>query len=906
MQAFIGERHTGRKAVAIAVATVLASWQAPAMAQDEEQPEPQAGVEEVVVTGRYLSASQKLIDERLNDASVTDMLGADAIGRLGDSSVAAALRRIPGLSLVADKYVYIRGLGERYSASSLNGAQIPSPDLTRNVIPLDIFPTSIVQSLRVQKAWSADLPANFAGGNVDIRTRGIPDDLTLSFEIGSGFNSESSSTMLSYPGGSRDDLGTDNGERELSGDLLAAIDRFQGNVDVQGILTFLRREDPSATLAEAEAVNRQLALELNRQIGLEQKDVLPDIKARASIGNNFELGDAWQLGFLVGGAYVTDWRETATLRRSFSFPEERTDTESESTHAINVAGTLNFGLAFTEDHEIATTTLFLRNTDDETAIRDFFNENREKSDGRGFRDYVLKFEERNMVTNQVNGTHYFGEATRERLPFLEPLAGWLPEKTVLDWFYSESEARTDIPNEVTVSAQTVTDPASGDVLQSSVDLSAQAADYRFTNLDDEVINHGWSVTLPVEAGRSAFELKGGYDHSRKARTYRQTQFRLGALGVRDPSLLQGSLDEVFSDENILDPGNDFVFDLTGTNNQSYIAATMTDAVFGQVDWTFDDTWRVAAGARWEDYRQVALDWNPFGYSETDPQVTTDPEALEEGTFADDKVYPAVALTWMSDLWAETFQLRLGWSQTTVRPDLREVTDASYIDPVTDELVRGNPGVVPADVDNYDLRAEWFFGNGDSFTATLFRKEIENPIEFFESAASDTATAREIINAQSAEVQGIEIEGLKELGFLGSLFEPLFVQGNVTVQESKLVAGPDADAPTNPVRDLSGASEYVANLMLGFDSPNERHTASLVYNVFGERLYVAGRNGAPDGYEQPFHSLDLTWSWYPSDTMTFKLQARNLLRETVTIERAGVVTYEEDPGTSYALSFEWAL
>jgi len=109
-----------------------------------------------------------------------------------------------------------------------------------------------------------------------------------------------------------------------------------------------------------------------------------------------------------------------------------------------------------------------------------------------------------------------------------------------------------------------------------------------------------------------------------------------------------------------------------------------------------------------------------------------------------------------------------------------------------------------------------------------------------------------------------------------------------------------------VRGLSGASEYVANLMLGFDSPGERHSAALIYNVFGERLYVAGRNGAPDGYEQPFHSLDLTWSWYPTETMTFKLKARNLLDEKVTIERAGITTYEADPGTSYSLSFEWAL
>jgi TonB-dependent receptor len=847
-----------------------------------------------------------VVNERLNDASVTDMLGDDTIARLGDSTVAAALRRIPGLSLVGDKYIYIRGLGERYSATSLNGAQIPSPDLTRNVIPLDVFPTAIVDSLRVQKAWSADLPANFGGGNIDIRTKGIPDAFTVSFEIGSGFNTENSSEMLSYPGGSRDDLGRDDGSRELSGDLLDAINRFQGNTDVQGILLSLRREDPDATLEEAQAINRHLGLELNRQIGLEEKDILPDVKARASIGNNFLVADDWELGFLVGAAYETDWRETRALKRSFTFPDERTDIETESTHAINLAGTLNLGVKFTEDHEISTTTLYLRNTDDETAVRDFFNENREIPDGLGFRDYRLQFEQRDMFTNQIRGTHHLGDETRKRLPFLEGLVGWLPLETAFDWFYSESEAETDIPNQVTISAQTATDDVTGEVLNSAVALGSQSGDFRFTDLDDEVINHGWAVTFPIETGRQVIELRGGWDHSRKARTYRQSQFSLGALNAGDPSILQGTLDDVFSDENILDPANNFVFDTQGTNNESYIAATMTDAIFGQVDWTLNDTWRVAGGARWEDYRQVAVDWNPFGVTPEDPQVTTDPELLEEGTFEDDQIYPAASFTYMGAFWAETFQLRFGWSETTVRPDLREITDASYIDPITDELVRGNPGVVPADVTNYDIRAEWFFGTGDNLTATLFRKEIENPIEFFESAASDTATAREIINAESAEVQGIELEGLKNLGFLGSFFEPLFVQGNVTLQESELVAGPDADAPTNPVRDLSGASEYMTNVMLGFDAPNNRHTATLIYNVFGERLYVAGRNGAPDGYEQPFHSLDFTWSWYPTDTITLKLKTQNLLGEMITIERAGVITYEEDPGTSYSLSFEWAL
>jgi len=914
--------HTKRKSasciLAVAIATVIAGWQAEALAAEAiglappEMPrvEGQAydgePIEEVVVTGRYISATQELINERLDDASVMDVLGADAIARLGDSTVGAALRRLPGLTLVSDKFVYIRGLGERYSASYLNGATIPSPDLTRNVIPLDVFPTAIVESLRVQKAWSADLPANFGGGSVDIRTRGIPSGFLLNVEVGTGFNDLNSDKGLTYAGGGDDRWGTDDGTRALSGNLMGAVNTLQGNIGVQNILTFLRRQDPTATLADAQLINRQMALELNRNVAAEEKNIPVDVNGKLSIGNNWALNEDWEIGFLLGASYDTEWRQSTAKARNYNFPETRTDTEFETTRSVNIAGTAAFGIKFTEDHAISTTSLWLRNTDDETAIRDFFNENRERPDGLGFRNYRFQFEERAMTTNQLRGRHYLGQATREKLPFLDGVLGLVPDRTRIDWYFSDAEARTDIPNQVEVESQTVTDPATGDVLAEAVTRDSTASDFRFTDLDDDVRDYGWSLALPLEWGRSYVEVSGGYSHSQKARTYEQVQFRLGALSVAEPAALQGPISDVFSDENILDTSNNFVFDRLGTNNESYIAATMTDAVFGKVDWTLNDTWRIAAGARWEDYRQVAVGWNPFGYSERDPQVTTDPDALAEGTFREDRVYPAASLTWMGDLWAETFQLRFGWSETTVRPDLREITGASYIDPITDDLTRGNPGVRPADVTNLDLRAEWYFASGDNFTVTLFRKELDNPIEFFESAVSDTKTAREIINAESAQVRGVEIEAMKELGFLGGVFETLFLQGNVTLQESELVAGPRADAPTNPVRPLTGASDWIANVMVGFDSPEGAHSASLIFNTFGERLYVAGRNGAPDGYEQPFNSLDFTYSWYPTDTMTVKFKALNLLGETITIERGGVVTYEEDPGTTVALSFQWSM
>jgi TonB-dependent receptor len=654
-----------------------------------------------------------------------------------------------------------------------------------------------------------------------------------------------------------------------------------------------------------------MATLLNREVGLERKDPHPDIDVRGSIGSNLVLSELWELGFLVGGAYETKWRETEAISRNFQFPEERTDIESETTRNVSITGNLNLGLRFTGDHELSATTLYLRNTDDETAIRNFFNENREKSDGLGFQNVRYEFEERNMAVNQLRGTHRIGDDTRDMLPGgLVSLVGWVPTEAQLSWFWSDSRARTDIPNQVDVDLQTVTDPDTGAVLDSAVALDNRAADYRFTDLDDRVENYGWGLTWPLAFGSSYVDVGFGYEHDQKARTYDQRQFSIGpGSGISDFDVLQGGAEElgsIFSTSNLLDPANDFVFAIQGTNNQSYLAATMTDAFYGKLDWTWNDTWRVAGGLRWEDYKQVAVDWNPLSYSIQSPQVTTDPDRLAEQAFQKDEIFPSVAVTYMGSWWAETFQLRFGFSETSVRPDLREITDASYVDPRTGDLVDGNPGVTPADVTNYDIRGEWFFGGGDNLTVTLFYKDIDNPIEFFESAASDTTTAREIINADSAEVYGVEFEGLKELGFLGDFMSSFFVQGNVTLQDSELVAGPEADAPTNEVRPLTGASDYVANLSLGYDSPNGQHTASIGYNVFGERLYVAGRNGAPDGYEQPFHSLDFVYSWYPTDTITVKAKVQNILQEKIEIERQGVVTFEEDPGSTFAISFQYRL
>ncbi|WP_299592826.1 TonB-dependent receptor [uncultured Microbulbifer sp.] len=895
-----------RAPLVLAIAT--ASFIAPnAFAQEETDavvvPQPQ--IEEVMVQGRLRDSAELLVSERLEEEVVTDILGSEMIGRVGDSTVAAALRRVSGLTLVNDKFVYVRGLGERYSSTTLNGATVPSPDLTRSVIPLDIFPTSVVDSLAVQKSYSADQAATFGGGNVDIRTKGIPDGLTFSLELGSGMNSETDGDVLTYSGGDDDNFGTDDGTRALPAELQQALTRFKGRLGVQDIRNVLEQEgneyaSASDAIAAAQDINRQLAMNLNRDIAIEEDSSSPDMDVKASVGNRFYLNDDWEVGFLAGGSYKNQWREEETLKRSYGFPDERTDTEQTSTYSVDITGNLNVGIRFADEQEVTLTSLYLRNTDDDTSVRDFFNENRQVSDGRGFREYTLKYEERDMVVNQVKGHHLVGPATKALVP--GGLLNWAPEELAVDWFYSDSTAETDIPNEVNINADTQTNSV-GEAVSSSVSTGVNSAGFRFTELEDQVINYGWSTTLPLEFSTSTLELSGGYARTEKGRSYKQTEFRLGSLGG-DSNALGGSLDEVFGDENINDPDNNFVFDRAGTNNQSYIAGTLTDAAFGKADWTWNETWRLSAGARWEEYNQVALDWNPYGYSLDDPQITNDPEELQEATFAEDAVYPSVSLTYMGAFWADTFQLRFGASQTAVRPDLREITDAIYIDPITDEQIQGNPNARPSEITNIDLRGEWYFDNGDNLTISAFYKDIVDPIEFFEFASSDTNIAREIVNAESGEITGIEIEGLKSLGFMGDFMDSFFLQGNLTVQETELVAGTEADAPTSLVREMTGASEYVVNMLLGFDSPDGGHSATLGYNMFGDRLYLAGRNGAPDAYEQPFHSLDLTYSWYPTEEITIKAKMQNLLDEAIEIERADVIVFEQKPGQSFALSAQY--
>ena len=258
---------------------------------------PTQAIEEMMVLGRLRSSAQDRVAERMEMDIAVDILGSEQMTRIGDSTAAVALKRVPGVTLVDGKYVYVRGLGERYSSSLLNGATVPSPDLTRNVLPLDIFPASIIESIAVQKAYSAKNPATFGGGNIDIRTNGIPQDVVIAFELSGGIHSLSEEG-LSYSGGSDDNWGEDDGTRALSSGVASALNTFFPSIDASEPsvspdsiqATFARAGSPVSD-AQAADINTRLASSLYRNLSIStDSHDLSDKGFSLNLGNRYDIG----------------------------------------------------------------------------------------------------------------------------------------------------------------------------------------------------------------------------------------------------------------------------------------------------------------------------------------------------------------------------------------------------------------------------------------------------------------------------------------------------------------------------------------------------------------------------------------------------------------------------------------
>jgi TonB-dependent receptor len=875
-----------------------------------------ATVERVQVLGRTRSAAEEVVLERLEADSVTDLLSADQIARVGDANVADSLRRVPGLTLVDGKFIYIRGLGERYSTATLNGATVPSPDLTRNVIPLDIFPTAIVESLSVQKGYSANRGAAFGGGAIDIRTTSIPDGFVGYLGASGGTNSVSDE-HLDYPGSN--DFGDEDGSRALSSDITNTLNTTfinGGDFDLSAnaIQQTAARNGSPISLNQAETLNRQLATTVGRDLDISLDDsVAQDFSYSGGIGNAWDIGTNWQISGLATFNYGESIRTQERISRRLEEPDEEFVQQTKSTQNASLTVTAGAALKWGSEHTLQNKNFFIRNTDDETFLSDEFNDTSGFSSGNGFRNFQGIFEQRELEVYQFSGKHQFSDETLGLIGWEDTFLNGLE----LNWFYSDSTATTEIPNSFSAVAIFDRNVDTGEVSNVNLSLGGIASNgLQFENLDlnDELESSGFDLKLPLYAGDFIIELSGGSRVDKRARISNQLNFTIDGNSANN-TFVTDSISQRFSDENILNPDLGFELALENTDFGPSLAATQVDAAYGQIDVDWNGKLYFVAGVRYEDYRQVSAIFNPLALNspvlpDLNPASFNEDE-LPPGIFQEDDFYPSASFKYtLNDIIGDTWNLRLSWSETVVRPDLREIVDTSYRDPVTDFIISGSSDVTPSEITNLDFRSEWYFSNSNNLTFSLFHKDIVNPIEILAETAQGNELRANVFNVGSAEVAGVELEWLVNFDFLGDWGTLFFLQGNYTnLFTNEIDLGDAISDATNRQRQLTQASDNVVNLVLGFDSDHGKHSAGLAFNTFSERVFISGAGGFADSFEQPFDSLDLTYTYFITEQLQLKFKARNLLDDFNEItqdngEGIDVVRFEQEVGQSYSLSIRY--
>ena len=888
-------------AVALACGNALVS--PAALAQDqgvEDAATYEEPIEEIVTTGRLKSGAAALTDERIEVPFSADYLSFEVMARAGDSDIAAALRRVPGLTVIDGKFVYVRGLGERYSSVTVNNAAVPSPDLTRSVIPLDLFPTSIVEAVKIQKSPSPDQPASFGGGSINIRTTSIPDDVVASLSVSAGFNDISDDDGLGYP----------SGGSQLPAAIESAIPEYQGDISISNIFNTLRLSDPSAVISQAETIHQGLIDSLDTGVAIGPESLDPDLGAKLALGNSwyFGEGDEWRFGALINATYDQQYRIQDQRREGIGDPVGNFVEIDRTVYEERVVGAANAGLNWLNDHSVETSYYLLQNDENQTSITRGFDQNNEFDDGDQKTQFDTRLEERELALFQVSGEHTFLET-----PFVtSALEAVNLSSLEFDWFWSDSQATTDIPNQTSFQGSAEIDTTTRAVVSEQLLATTSMGTFSFLELDDDQTSWGGNFKLPIESSNVYTELSGGWWGSKKTRSYFGYNVNLNSVGVQSSNLTGGV-------GSVLDPNNltvDNGFDLslgTDTGNESYIAAQKVDAGYGMFDVTFNEQYRISGGARWEDYQQAVLPVDLLDFSGNSVQALIDQLAEPDQRLAirEDDVYGSLALTYIGIggglFGTDEYQFRLSYGETVVRPDIREISDVKYNDPELNIRVGGNPLLQTSPIENLELRGEFYYGNGDNFTVSLFYKDIQSPIERIRTAGSDDNIELTFVNAESGEVSGIEFEGLKELPW------NLFLAGNVTFSDSELTidTGAITGGPTNQTRRLTGHSEWVVNTTIGYDSDSGRHSAFLNYNAFGERIFYGGVSGNDDSFEQPFHSLGIVYKFFPTENLEFDFKIDNILDEDLEftqINNDGIeaVLIQQDVGLTFSASAKWAF
>ncbi|MGE0762729.1 MAG: TonB-dependent receptor [Bdellovibrionales bacterium] len=813
--------------------------------------------EHIVLAPKIQGSIADLVELRRQSSSVAEVLASEQMARSGDSDAGSSLRRVTGLTLMNGKYIYVRGMGERYSAVTLNGSGLPSPEPARRVVPLDLFPTAILESVVVQKSFSAPLPGEFGGGLIQLRTKRLPQKRFFRAGVTQALTGNSKS--LDAKGGSTDWMGVDDGTRAMPAPIRRALG--SGRQLAENNPPFFNNGFSSEELV---AMGRLLKNSYSVRAGEDQIQ-MPGLSLAGGAGhrvNGMQLGWASSLSYSRSGETTRKKSQRFNVGSGGRLARDEAAQAEVSENEVKAAASLDLGVEVASRHSLHLTGLMLRHSSEELAQK---NIERENDSIRNLKRTTLDWVERQLLVAQLGAEHRSEKG--EKPPW------------AADWRLQWAQAQRDQPDRREYTYQ---DRGQG----LEFDLSPNGNQRNWSELKDQAVEGGFSLTHRHGLGSGELKLSAGAQMTQRERrsdTWRlhfRSRFPSGAT----PDLTR-PIEEILAPDEIRSDG--FVLTNLSESADSYTAEQSQSAQFAEMDWKISEHWVWQTGLRHENSRQEVKTFYYFNQGQPTSRA---------GLTTDDWL-PSHLLTWRLN---EQWRARLAYSETVTRPEFRELSTAPFIDEESGYETVGNSQLQGTIIRSLDHRWEYYPSTDESISVGAFFKQFKAPIEeVFEPSPNLRKT---YANAESATNLGLEFEARSALRRFSRNLRRFTVMANFALIESQVSLGPEAAGlQTSGERPLQGQSPWIANFQLQYDRPAFGTSFTVLYNALGPRITEVGTAGRPDVFEQTVHQVDLVANKKVDAALSIGFRAKNIFDPKILATQGGEVVREQKRGSAYVVS-----
>ena len=793
------------------------------------------------------------LDAQRTAVGVTNSVTSEQVAKSPDGDAAQVVKRVSGATVQDGKYVFVRGLGERYTISSLNGARVPSPEPERRVVPLDMFPAGLLQSITTFKTFTPDLPGDFSGALVDIRTREFPAHRAGMLQVGSGVASGATGArVLTATSTGGESFAMVNHQRDLPQDV-RSLGNFQGVNITQGDINRLVRSFRDSWTPQPGTGS-------------------PLMNGSGSIGgNDAVLGH--RVGYLVSASISsgTDVKEgqVRALADRGSTPGSTVEmdrfTGQTTSRGVLWGGLANLSTLVGNGSRFSFNGMYNRSADNDSRVeRGEFT-----SDALPVKITRMQYVERSVHSAQFAGEHQITDAQR------------------LDWAVTLSGVRRFEPDRSAFVQVIDHDTPGGPEVLRWLSGGSGGAVRTFSNLAETSREASAKYQLRLSSGASPVTLKLGALYRSTARDAESVSYAISANGASN-DVRELTPEQIFDGRFSTASSNLFTLGPLSQGG-SYTARDHLRAGFAMLDAPLGRSLRVVGGARYES-----------DHLDVDATSTLGSPVSTRKRWND--FLPALALNWQL---TGSQQVRISGSRTLARPEYRELSPITSRDVINGENLRGDENLERTNVTNADIRWEMYPHPSEALSVAFFAKQFRNPIERVYGSGSGGTSFVFYTNAERADNYGMEVDVRKNLGFLMDALGPFNLFGNVTVMQSviHLYRNTQASA-TNLSRRMVGQAPYVINAGIAYASDAGRATATLLFNRVGPRISAAGGTPLPDVIEQPRNVLDLSVRLDITGALTVRTDLKNLIDSPYSVIQGTVTREFYRAGRTIQAGFLW--